>query len=326
MDYSIIPVKTHPFLRPSQPVRLLQRSLRKVKRWEDPLEAELIDLNIRLIETQEMIKWALVPIHQFPNGGELPDEIMTIWASMTSIPPKAAGQLEMCSSSRSDNLQASHLRLLRQCHFLEGNRRQIRAAERTLTEHAFIDSMYGQAVVTQMRGLYHTTYEQLVERGIDGQSLDSMLDARPVDLVEWLLEQRLYQALRAIYGMEWFRCNGLARWLSEQKQIEETQSGFPAHPIGNEAVFYTDLATLSHAVFDTQLKAAALFGNLARNWYVSPDALARLLFGAMQNTAISERGGEKLIAAIGLALEPVDKGKFETVHGYLKREYENIFS
>lgn len=313
MDYRIVSVKSHPLFRPSQSQGLLQRTLRTVQRWEDPIEAELEDLERALRETQEIVKWALGPIFLLPDGNKLQDEILAVWTNSTSIPPKALAELEELSSRRLDKARASHLRLLIQCHFLEGGRRQIRATEKILTDRAFIDSISGQAVTTQLRGLSHTTYERLTERGIDGRALDSMLDTRPVDLVAWLFEQRLYQALKAMYGIEWFRRNGLTSWFGEQQYVEKTQDSLPAQPIGDQSVLYTDLAALQHAVFDTQLKAAALFGSLSLNWHVGAEELARLLICVKQNATISERGSEKLVAALGLALEPANKGKFDKV-------------
>ena len=104
-----------------------------------------------------------------------------------------------------------------------------------------------------------------------------------MDLVEWLLELRLYAALKTMRGLQWFCNHQLEQWYHVEQQVERTQTDFPDQPIGEAEVLLGDIAILNRAIFDTQLKASALWGALSVNWYIHEDILVALLLAVMCN-------------------------------------------
>jgi len=180
MTNEIVPIEIPPMYKPSSFEQLLQKTLDKVSRWEDPIQAGLSDLDKRLIGTRDLVGIALSTVAHLPCGDRLQSEIETSQASLCQIPATALEELDRLLSEHHSGQRSAHLRLLRQYHLLHAERRHIKAAERLLVENLFVQPRACADIVARLRDLYSSTYVQLkTQYDIDGHLVHFGLN-RPI--------------------------------------------------------------------------------------------------------------------------------------------------
>jgi len=217
-------------------------------------------------------------------------------SSMSQIPTVVLNQMDTIEWLHGTSDHVAHLQVIWRYYQLFEQRRILRSLQVVLSERGWFSRQLFQDALADLRRVQSGIYSQLARSGLDPYSLDQMLD-KEVDLVEWLLELRLWHYVTNQLDQTGIVKRGLHAWWLAEKEVAETVTVEPKQPIGNPGVILTDLRILMHALFDTRLRYMVLMAVVGAIPEIPVDSLAPFLLTLLSNGEMHPNDVERLHSA-----------------------------
>ena len=274
--------------------------------WRQSLDQ--LDGELRRLEA--LMSYGRYLIASLPQGNTVIMNAQARELTVGQIPLQVLNKLDSVDWEGGTQDWIVHLQLIWRLYLTFYQRCVLKSIQQELVKSIqFPLSGYG-TVLSNLRGMHRTIYSMLEEQGVNPYALDQMLD-QDVDLVEWLLELRLWHYISVLYDQDALRSEGLYQWWLAEKKVADEVTAEPPQPIGHPIQIHSDLAVLQHGIHDTKIRSAVVMGIVAAYNPVSLDTVTQLLARLKADSALDSPTLEKTVVAMHLALESVAPRKGE---------------
>ena len=285
-----------------------------VKEWHAHIQQ--LDDQFAAVEVLQRLTCSLVP--EIRHGDLLLGRAQMRKLTLGQIPTDVLNQLDSIDWLAGDHNMVAHRQIIWRFYLLFEYRSLLKSLTEELAELRRVSIEVQQSILSELRARQSSIYLAAERQGNNPRLLDELLD-QEVDLVEWLLEVRLWHQISLVHNRRRLRSMGIYDWWAAEKKQVATITSEPRKPLGDTGVIQNDLRVLNHAAFNTRLRFMVLMAGVGMSHEVSVNALATFLGATVATEAIDGNDAERLVTAFYIASRLVSPGKFERASAIVQR-------